>query len=56
MSSILIISGKAGNLKCNINTLEDLNNNIRRPIMNDDRKDPLERHKSSRFLAALIVK
>jgi len=53
---LLITPGKAGNVKCNINILEDLNTNIRRPIMKEDRNDPSDRHKSSRLLAALIVK
>jgi hypothetical protein len=55
-SGIIITLGKTGNMKCNINILEDINTNIRRPIMNEDRNDPLDRHKSSRLLAALIVK
>jgi hypothetical protein len=56
LSGVLIISGKAGNVKSNINSQEDLNTNIRRPIMNEDRNDPLDRHKSRTLLAALIVK
>jgi hypothetical protein len=55
-SGVLIISGKAGNVKSNINILEDLNTNIRRSAMNEDRNDPLDRHKSRRLPAALIVK
>jgi hypothetical protein len=45
-SSILNISGKAGKVKCNIRIVQDLNTNIRRPIVNKGGNEPLDRHKS----------
>jgi hypothetical protein len=41
-SGVLIISRKACNVKCNVSILEELNANIRRPIMNEDRNDPTD--------------
>ena len=52
--SLVNISAKAGNVKCNDRILEDLNTTIRRSIMNEDCNEPLYRHKHGTLQAALM--